>query len=110
MLCLWPLANQLIKASMMIRVTTGYACHTVCYVVPLTPGQPVDQGLNDDQGDHVRHCLLNIVRHLGGLCKRGVFRTDDVEKSTILDGRLCGHRGQGDVCHPQTSTKEFSLL
>ena len=25
--------------------------------LPLTPGQPVDQGLNDDQGDHVGHRL-----------------------------------------------------
>ena len=29
---------------------------------------------------------------------------DDVEKPAILDGRLRGHGGQGDVGHPQSSS------
>merc|ERR1719249_8046 len=49
--------------------STRYACDAVGNIVPLSPAQPVDESFNDDQGHHVRHCLLDIVRHLGGLGK-----------------------------------------
>ena len=35
-----------------------------------------------------------------------ILKPDDVEKPAILDGRLRSHGGQGDVGHPESSSKK----
>ena len=43
---------------------------------------------------------------LGMKHSENVILPDDVEKPAILDGRLRCHGGQGDVGHPESSSKK----